>query len=231
MFGQDTFAFTNELVWSYEFSTNGTLRTRKIEPPPRSPHRCFPMARSAREFFYHARFAPELPKVDEAAYARLVRQVVGRNSRCRSEAKERIIIPGYTNLFSFSAEHEPILRKFCGGAAASYLQRGNWRMVFPISSKREGHIAQRLVNEIYEGELPIVHIYRFPDVRLNHALLLFEVESDQTGWIFNAYDPNDPGHAATLKFEHESGAFFLERNRYFAGGSVRVYEVYRGWFY
>lgn len=56
-FERDTFAFHNELVWEYRFDP-ATCRptTCRNEPPPTYAHRCFVMVRSARQFFYHARF-------------------------------------------------------------------------------------------------------------------------------------------------------------------------------
>ena len=65
--GRDTFAYPNELVWTYEFGESneadgsGEVTTRKSDPPPEYSHHCFPMSRAAREFFYHARFDASLP--------------------------------------------------------------------------------------------------------------------------------------------------------------------------
>lgn len=224
--GKDNFAFTNELVWTYQFETNGTVKTHQSEPAPRHPHRCFPMARAAREFFYHAQFEPALPKLDENSYHELVRQVVRRSSRCPSGESERIVVPGYADLYSLSRDFGELLRQEGGGAVLSYLQRGNWRMIFPVSQRRFRKTADELRKEINAGRLPIVHVYRFPKTTLNHALLLYAVHPDEAGWRFRAYDPNNPQRPAELKFDAIRGTFLLERNEYFAGGPVRVYEVY-----
>ena len=56
--------FAHELVWKYHFDpVTGAMTTFKADPPPTYYHRCFVMARSTRQFFYHARFEPELPPV------------------------------------------------------------------------------------------------------------------------------------------------------------------------
>ena len=229
--GRDSFAFTNELMWTYEFAADGTLHTRSVEPKPENPHRCFSLTRAAREFFYHAAFAPNEPKIDESGYQELVRRVVARNSRCASAPEERIRIPGFADLHELSAAYPEMIRERCGGTWRSYLQRGNWRMIFPVSDRRERKTARKLAQEIREGHLPIVHVYRFPEVRLNHSILLYAVEEQGSQSVFRAYDPNNPGRAAELRFDFGADTFLFERNQYFAGGPIKVYEVFRGWFY
>ena len=64
-FDRDTFAFANELVWEYRLDPGaGTMTTFCNDPPPAYTHRCFVMARSARQFWHHARFDPSLPVAD-----------------------------------------------------------------------------------------------------------------------------------------------------------------------
>ena len=225
---RDSFSFTNELSWSYEFGTNGTVMMRPTDPPPRYNLRCFPIVRGMREFFYHAKFAPELPRVSPEEYEELTAAVVSRNSRCPSEDADRIIIPGYADAFSFTADFHELVRDKCGGPLWSYLQRGNWRMIFPVSKRRFEKTAHALVEELRAGRMPIVHVYRFPEVRLNHGILLFSVEEKGGQYIFKAADPNSPGRVGELRYDLGTRTFLFERNQYFAGGAVRVYEVYRG---
>ena len=229
--GKDNFAFQNDLFWEYEFKPKGIVRTRKVEPAPEHPHRCFPIVRTAREFLYHARFDFELPKVEEVEYRELVQEIMGRNSRCPSAAEQRVIIPGYSDLHAFSEAHPELLRAACGGSWRSYLQRGNWRMIFPVTDRGERKTARRLVAKLQSGRLPIVHLHKFPDVRLNHAILVHGVMEQENGFLFQAYDPNNPGKVAQLSFDQNTDSFHFERNQYFAGGVVKVYEVYRGWCY
>src|SRR5262245_50354342 len=63
-FYTDTFAFPNELVWVYEYDSEGNWTTRKREPKPDYYQHCFVIARVARQFLENARFAPELPIAD-----------------------------------------------------------------------------------------------------------------------------------------------------------------------
>lgn len=52
-FARDSFAFANELVWEYRFDavTGKTTFSQRV-PPPNYAHRCFVLARSARQFLY-----------------------------------------------------------------------------------------------------------------------------------------------------------------------------------
>ena len=95
-FERDTFIFANELVWQYRFDpATGAMSVSPCDPPPVYTHRCFVMVRSARQFFYHARFEPGWPAADAEAYRQLIRQVVARNPRQPGAESERIVIPGY----------------------------------------------------------------------------------------------------------------------------------------
>jgi len=228
---QDGFAFRNELKWAYSWDSEGKMQAQKAEPEPEYIHHCFPMTRAAREFFYHARFEPSAPKIDEAAYHRLVKKVVERDSRCPSSREDQVAIPGFANLHEFSAAYPELLEKGCGSARDSYFQRGNWRMVFPFTRRGQVKVAKTLAREIEAGFLPVVHVTDFPTHTINHALLIFAVEEREGNFNFSAYDPNDPTRGAKLVFKSENKSFEFERNNYFAGGKVNVYEVYRNLFY
>src|SRR3989337_412046 len=110
-FARNTFPFANELIWQYHFDpVTGAMRTCRNHPPPTYTHRCFVMVRSARQFFFHARFEPGLAPVEEPAYRRLIREVVSRSPRQPSSESEKIVIPGYDCLRSFSRAKDPLLK-------------------------------------------------------------------------------------------------------------------------
>jgi hypothetical protein len=228
---RDAFAYSNELRWTYSFDSAGNATTHKTDPIPEYSLRCFPMARAAREFFYHAKFAPDLPKAAESEYDRLVSEVLGRSSRCPSREQDRIVIPGFTNLHEFSAAFPKILKDQCGGAVRSFFQRGNWRMVFPVTHRQEQKIAREFSRELSAGRIPIAHVYQFPNTTLNHAILIYAERPSEDGTTFVAYDPNNPDQPAELTFDERKRTFLFERNQYFGGGAVKVYEVYHGLFY
>lgn len=231
-FPQDTFAFSNELYWVYRVNPDtGATEQEWRKPRPGYAQHCFVMARAAREFFLHARFEPALPPADEAACRSLVRQIVARSARAGCPDDERIVIPGYADLREFSAAHERLLKSECGTRWGSYFQCGNWRMVFPFTRRQQAGMARQLAESLQRNRPPIVHLTDFPRLRINHAVVLMGAQDCETGIEFTVYDPNDPARPMVLRFDRVRRRFYFPANHYYAGGEVKVYEVYRGWCY
>jgi hypothetical protein len=228
---EDGFAFANELKWEYGFDERGVWRGHKQDPPPSYALHCFPMARAARAFFYHARFEAEEPRASAREYGEMIRKVLGRGSRCPSGAQEKIVIPGYKNLFEFSRGEEAVLKSECGGGWRSFLQRGNWRMVFPFTRKGQARVAEQLKKELDHGLTPIAHVMTFPSRTVNHFVVMIGAEGTQEGVLYRCYDPNAPGVELSLVYNSEKGTFVMPVTRYFPGGEVRVYEVEKDLFH
>lgn len=231
-FYRDSFAFANELIWEYRFdsSTGRTTSTRR-DPSPDYAHRCFVLARAARQFLYHARFDPDKPIAEAATYRRIIREVLSRSPRAACERSREIVIPGYEHLRHFSEARGPLLKTECGGAWRSYVLVSHWRMIFPISRQHQIRTAERLSAVIGHGGSPIIHLVRFPSLSINHGMVLFEVSETTEGLRFDAYDPNDPEKPASLSFSAATQTFSLPANRYWPGGRVDIIEIYRNWFF
>ncbi|MCU0772668.1 MAG: hypothetical protein MUE94_13005 [Verrucomicrobia bacterium] len=230
-FDADTFAYANELVWEYYYDDTGEWTHRKNESEPDYTHHCFVVARSARQFFQHARFDASQPAADEAAYRRLIREVMARDPARDEPDMERVLIPGYPDLRRFSAAHEELLKETCGGAMQSYFQRGHWRMIFPFSRKGQAQEADALAAAVRSHRPPVVHVVTFPKLHINHALLLFAVRDAGGHLEFTAYDPNQPEAPVPLTFDRTEQRFHFPSNDYWKGGALNVYEVYRAWNY
>ena len=226
-FGRDTFAYANELVWEYSVDPlTGQTTAHHRDPRPDYTLHCFVLARTARQFFEHAHFDPGSPKADEATYRKLIHEIVARTPRRLSSESERVVIPGYPNLREFSEANERLLKNECGGAWQSYVQRGNWRMIFPFSRGHQKRTAQQLKEALARNWPPVVHIVRFPTLAVNHAMLIFDFSEEAKEIHFRAYDPNNPSAPTVLRFDRVTSTFFLPPNSYFAGGRVDVYEIY-----
>jgi len=230
-FPTDTFAYANELVWEYHFDEQGKWTSSPRQPKPDYTHHCFVVARSARQFFNHARFDPSQPIAGAETYRRLIHQVVFRRPSRPVSDSARIVIPGYPNLRAFSQAQEPLLKAECGGAWQSYFQRGHWRTIAPFSRHHQERMADQLLKDLKENRPPVVHLLRFPQLTINHAVVLFDVAETQAEICFVAYDPNNPGHPVSLTYDRASRTFSFPANDYFPGGPVNVYEIYRGWLY
>ncbi len=230
-FETDTFAFANELVWDYSFGTNGEWSAHKHEPKPDYTLHCLVLARSTRQFFDNARFVPDQLKTNKAAYRKEIRRVIAANPRKPLPDSEKINIPGYANLREFSADQEKLLKEGCGGAWESYFARGNWRMIFPFTRHQQAKVAQKLLDHLRPDRPLVVHLSRFPQLSINHTVLLFGVTQDDREIRFDTYDPNEPSKPTALVFDRASRTFLFPSNHYFSGGRVDVYEMFHRWDY
>ena len=232
IFGHDTFAYANELVWEYEFDdASGKTTHRKRVPPPTYTHHCFVVARAAKQFFQNARFDPAQPPVDEKNYRQLVRRVMSISPRKAPAEDRKVVIPGYTNLFTFSRDWENLLQAECGGAWRSYFQRGHWRMIFPLARSHQDRMAEELLDSVQHNRPAVIHVVRFPSLAINHSLVVYGAKKSPNEIVFEIYDPNDPGKPSPLTFDRATHLFRLPRNGYFVGGRVDVYEIYHAWNY
>lgn len=226
-FFRDTFAFRNELYWEYLLDERtGKTTTRKNEPPPTYAHRCFVVVRSVRQFLFHARFHENAPACSDEEFARRIRAVV-RRSDWRAEEGERIEFPGFSCLRKFSEAKSDLLKANCGGMWQSYMTRRHWRMLWPFTRAGQVKEAGRLVREIQQGQWPILHVLRFPELSINHVLMAFGARETGEGIEYATYDPNLPEGASTLIFRRSERTFHLPRNIYWRGGPLNVYETYR----
>ena len=226
-FERDTFAFRHELVWIYTFDPEtGAMTTHMVEPPPTYYHRCFVLVRAIRLFFDHARFAPELPPVSAEAYGELVRQVIARSPRRTCTEAERVVIPGFDGLRSFSQAHEAVLKAGCGAAWESYFLRSHWRMIFRVYGRFQQKMAEKLKHSLAKRSLALVHLFRFPRITINHGIALYRFVETEEKIEFTAYDPNIPEHPVILVYEKKRRAFTFAPSIYWGGGVVSVMEIF-----
>jgi hypothetical protein len=230
-FQRDTFAFANQLVWEYHFDANGKWVSNPRVPKPDYSHHCFVVARSAKQFFEHARFDTNLPVADAATYRKLIHRVLARRACTELPDDQKVVIPGYADLREFSQAQEHLLKAECGSAWQSYFQRGHWRIIMPFTGHNQEKMAKQLSDEIRANRPPIVHVICFPELSINHAIVLFGVNDTQDDVQFTAYDPNNPVKPALLTYHRATRRFEYPANDYFYGGKVDIYEVYRGLLY
>lgn len=229
-FERDTIAFPHELVWRYHFDpATGAMNVAKADPPPTYYHRCFVMVRTVRQFFYHARFEPDLPPADACTYRELIRQVVSRNVRKPCADGDMVIIPGFEGLRAFSRAHEPLLKAGCGAAWESYFLRSHWRMIFPVMPWHVASTVNKLKRSLPRRGLALVHLFRFPHITINHGIALFAVSESENFIQFEGYDPNIPEQPVQLVYERKHRRFTFAPNHYWGGGVLNAMEIYCDW--
>ena len=104
-------------------------------------------------------------------------------------------------------------------------------MILPVLRCQEEQLVRQLPQSFAERVAPIVHLVRFPQLTINHGIILFGFEESDTEVRYQAYDPNVPEHPVELLYDQASRTFFFPRKHYWAGGRVDVIEIYRGWLY
>lgn len=225
---QDTLAYANETVWTYARDPDtGRQVHRKRVPEPEYTLRCFVLARVVKQFHHHARFDPAATALPAGELGRRTRAVLKRSPRARSDDARRIPLPGFANLREFSRTHETLLKREAGGAWQSYFQRGHWRMLFPFSRRSQEREARRLAEAVRADAVPVVHVFTFPALTVNHAIVLHAVTETPAALRFLAYDPNDPDAVLEFDFDLARREFHLPATAYFIGGPVMAYEVFR----
>ena len=226
-FERDSFAFHHELVWKYHFDpVTGAMTTYKAEPPPTYYHRCFVLVRATRLFFDYAKFAPELPAADLETYRGLVKKIIASNPRRQCADENRIVIPGFDGLRSFSQAHEYLLKAECGEAWESYFLRSHWRMIFKVYGRFQEKMAEKLKRSLQNRGVSLVHLFRFPHITINHGITLYGFTESAEKIEFTAYDPNIPEHPVLLVYEKQRRRFTFAPNIYWGGGVLSVMEIY-----
>lgn len=228
-FERDALSFANELDWVYRLNPEtGKLDFTKVEPEPDYIHHCFVVVKAAKQFFLHARFDANAEKVDAKTYQELIKKVLARSPRDLEPDPDRVVIPGYADLRSFSAAWPVLIKDEAGGSWHSYVQLGNWRMILPFPRSGQEETAARLVAELQADWPPIVHLVTFPIITINHAVLIYAARETEKVIEFSVYDPNHPEAPGELTYDRASRTFIFPATNYFEDGPVNVYEVYHG---
>ncbi|MEO6036134.1 MAG: hypothetical protein ABIQ35_12835, partial [Verrucomicrobiota bacterium] len=207
----------------------GKWTSRRREPQPEYKQHCFVVVHAAKQFFKFAEFDPASQAVDEKSYRDLIHQIVFGSDMRRADVK--IKVPGYANLNEFSRAHEDLLKRESGSAWRSYFQRGHWRIMLPFSRRHQEKAGEDFVRKLRENQALVVHLVRFPQLSINHAVMLVGFRETTEAIEFSVYDPNTPDKPSILTYDRASRTFLLPTNAYFYGGKVNVYEIYRSCLY
>lgn len=213
---RDAFAFAN------------LVRAQNPGRPGLFANYCIVMTRAANQFFRFARFAPERPSLSADGYRHLVREVlaIGAWEAPRADA-ERVVIPGYPNLYEFSRAHETTLKTAFGSQLPSMVHWRNWRVSFPLGPDHQARVAEELAREVAAGRPAPLMITNFPDPDLlNHAVLVYDYRVRSAVTEFLAYDPNDPTTPLAIHFDPATRGFWIEPLPYSPPGRIRAFRLY-----
>jgi hypothetical protein len=221
----DTFHFSNQTYFDYKVASDQEIiiARRKGKVPDYSRH-CFQLCRGVLQFDKFAVFRPDLPQTSESEYQRLTRQI-SRIPPWSSGPKNKIVIPGYPNLESFSSAHALTLQENLGLWWPSYFRIGNWRIVFPVPRSGQAHTAEWLRNELDNGRIRAVYITRL--MPINHCLVVYHYDRQPNGdLVFLVCDSNQAKKIVHLTYRPADRSFYYDRTWYYKGGLVSVLPLY-----
>ena len=217
-FARDTFAFPNESL------------TKNRGKPDLYANYCFVMARAVTQFQRFARFEPTQPRLDTAAYAERVRQVVARPPWHEPlPADARVVIPGYASLHDLSREEEAAVKAGLGGKLWTMVHWTNWRVVFPMTGAHQEGVASLVVDEIRARRPVQLLVTNLPSWELNHTVIAYDYRVSPAGDVdFVVYDPNDPYVPGIITFDHAGRRFVATRLFDTEVGGIRAFRMYYG---
>lgn len=202
----------------------GRLHISRREKPAEFSHRCFVLTRAVIQFQQFARFDARQPRVSREEYCRRIKQICRIPVWGRGPA-EKIVIPGYADLHSFSVAYEGLLKENLGNWLPSYLRLGNWRMIMGHLRVGQAAAAGWLAESIDRGQLRAIYLARFP--HMNHVVVVYAVRREAGGNLsFTVYDPNYPNESSWVFYRGSERSFEFEPRWYFPGGRVNVMRVF-----
>ncbi len=92
-------------------------------------------------------------------------------------------------------------------------------------------MARQLVQSVPKRQAPVVHLYRFPRITINHGIVLFGMTESERDIQFDAYDPNIPEHPVKLIYQRAERTFSFPPTHYWAGGKLNVHQIFTGGLY
>ena len=226
-YNQDTLAFANWTVFSYE---NGHVVSHKNQYGHHYSRRCFVMTRTVQQFYKFARFEPKAARVDDRELAKRIRNVTRRPPwHDPMPADKRIVIPGYSNLRELSEGKMVLMQRNIGLGWVVYLRPGNVRMFYLHDKKYQEKTHEQLERALERGEFFIAYLSDFPILHINHSVLVYKhsrPRSSDGADHYLVYDPNHPDGPRHLEWLPAKREFSFQKDREFTGGFTRVFQVY-----
>ena len=226
-YNHDTLSFANWTVFTYE---NGRVVSHKNQFGHHYSRRCFVMTRAVEQFYKFARFEPKAPRVDDRELMKRIRDVTRRQPwHDPLPAEKRVVIPGYRDLRELSQSKTELMQRNIGLGWVVYLRPGNVRMFYLHDKKYQVKTHDRLEQALGRGQFFIAYLSDFPILHINHSVLVYKhsrPRSSDGSDHYLVYDPNHPDGPRHLEWLPEKREFSFEKDREFAGGFTRVFEVY-----
>ena len=226
-FDRDTLAFANTTVFEYH---EGEVVSRFGRKSDRYTRRCFVMTRTVEQFYKFGRFEPKAPRLNERELQKRIRTVTRMQPwRDPLPPERRIVISGYRNLREMSQANTRLMQRNIGLGWVAYLRVGNARMFYEHRKSYQEKAHDELERTLARGEFFVAYLSDFPILHINHSVLVYQHGRPRSGDgtdYYLVYDPNHPDAPRHLRWFPAKREFDFEKDREFAGGFTRVFQVY-----
>jgi hypothetical protein len=226
-YDRDTLSFANWTVFTYE---NGRIVSHKNQYGHHYSRRCFVMTRTVEQFYKFARFEPSAPKLDDNELHKRIRAITRKPPwRDPLPPEKRIVIPGYCNLRQLSAAKTELVQRNIGLGWVVYLRPGNVRMFYLHDKKYQAKTHELLEQALANREFFIAYLSDFPILHINHSVLAYKHSAPRSpdgSDHYLVYDPNHPEAPRHLEWHPAKREFSYQKDREFAGGFTRVFQIY-----
>ncbi len=213
-FGEDTFAFPNEV--------------RSLNPGQYDLYAnyCFVMTRGVVQFLKFARFDPDRAKLPREAYAALVRRVAAHSPWEEAlPPEERVVIPGYRNLHELSHGEEVAVKAGLGSRFWTLVHWTLWRVTFPVSGGGQEGVAAQVMAELRAGRPVQLLVTNWPIPELNHGVVAYAYRITDGAVEFSVYDPNEPAWPGVISFQREPRRFWASQLFDTKPGPIRAFRM------
>jgi hypothetical protein len=217
-FADDVFAFANE------------IRARHPGAEDLYANYCFVLARAMRQFHQFARFDPGAARVDAREYTRRVREVVSHAPwRAALPPAERVVIPAFANLRTFSAAEESAVKAGLGSRFWTLVHWTNWRVTMPVPDGHQEAVLDEVLDDLAAGRLVQLLVTNWPKPELNHTVVAYAYRGLGDGVELTVWDPNDPSTPGAVFFDARHERFVASRVYDTQVGPIRVFRMYYSW--
>jgi len=122
-----------------------------------------------------------------------------------------------------------LMQRNIGLGWVAYLRLGNARMFYLHNRNYQVKAHEQLEQTLARGEFFIAYLSDFPILHINHSVLVYKHDrprsADGTDYYL-VYDPNHPDAPRHLEWLPAKREFNYQKDREFAGGFTRVFQVY-----
>src|SRR5256714_7586407 len=226
-YDRDTLSFANWTVFTYE---NGRIVSHKNQFGHHYSRRCFVMTRTVAQFYKFARFEPNAPKIGDNELRKRIRAITRKPPwHDALPPEKRIVIPGYRNLRELSAAQMQLMQRNIGLGWVVYLRPGNVRMFYLRDKNYQAKTHDQLEAALADHEFFIAYLSDFPILHINHSVLVYRHSAPRSADgsdHYLVYDPNHPDAPRHLEWHSAKSEFSYQKDREFAGGFTRVFQIY-----